>query len=322
MQSRAALASLGELTLDAPLASLSTYRLGGRARAVIEPTSLATLSKARAQLHAGGWTEVLLGDGSNVLFDDAGLDGFAVRIGSALGAVRREGNVVIAEAGVAMARLARWTVKQGLAGLEDLAGVPGRLGGMVVMNGGCFRQKIGERVAAVTAVDRDGTLREFSGAECCFDYRHSRFLDEPGRWAIASVRLRLGAESPAVLAGRMLEILRERRARFPRYRLEPNCGSVFKNLPEMHAAFGPPGRVVEETGCKGWREGGAMVSRQHANFITAGPGATTADVLRLIDRVRTAVRQRTGIDMQCEVRHVGCDGTIRPAHEAPIPAGR
>jgi UDP-N-acetylmuramate dehydrogenase len=268
---------------------------------------------------------VILGDGSNMIFDDAGLRGVAVRIGPAMGRVQRDGNVLRAGAGVSMAWLARRAARAGLAGIEDLAGVPGRLGGMIVMNGGCFRQKIGDVVRRVTAMDRDGETRIFTADECEFDYRTSVFQREAGRWAIAEAELQLEPSSPAEVGGRMLDVMRERRRRFPRYRREPNCGSVFKNSPRMYAHFGPPGKVIEDTGCKGWRQGGAAVSRQHANFITAGPDATARDVLRLIARLREAVLKRTGIAMQCEVRYVSIDARVMPADVAALeltPAGQ
>lgn len=316
-------ADVGRLRRRAGMHAFSTYRLGGPADVLVEPGGPGQLARLRGVLASHRIPHLFLGDGSNILFDDAGLRGVAVRIGPAMAQLRRDGANVTAGAGISMARLARLLARWGLGGVEDLAGVPGRLGGMVVMNGGCFRQKIGDVVRRVQAVDADGSLRIFDAETCGFDYRTSVFQQAPGRWAIAAVELALSKADPHNLHARMLEVLRERRGRFPRYRLAPNCGSVFKNSATMYERFGPPGKVIEETGCKGWRQGGAEVSRQHANFITATRNARARDVLELIARVREAVQARTGLAMACEVQYVATDGSILPAHEAgAIPAGR
>ncbi len=113
----------------------------------------------------------------------------------------------------------------------------------------------------------------------------------------------------------MLADLRERRRKFPR-KGEPNCGSVFLSTAEMHATVGPPGKIIEEAGLKGYRIGGAEVSRRHANFIVNRGGASCGDVLALIAHIRRTVLARIGFDLHCEVLHVGVDGTVRPADQA------
>jgi UDP-N-acetylmuramate dehydrogenase len=316
-------ADVGRLQLLAGLHAFSTYRLGGPADVLVEPENPAQLARLRGMLTSYRIPHIFLGDGSNIIFDDAGLRGVAVRIGPAMGELRRQGTLVTAGAGISMARLARRLGVWGLGGVEDLAGVPGRLGGMVVMNGGCFRQKIADVVRRVQAIDADGNMKTFDNEACGFDYRTSVFQQSAGCWAVATVEMSLNKTDAGDLQARMLEVLRERRGRFPRYRRLPNCGSVFKNSPLMYERFGPPGKVIEETGCKGWRQGGAEVSERHANFITAARGARAQDVLGLIARVRQAVLDRTGLAMACEVKYVTADGKLCPAHEVgAIPAGR
>lgn len=309
-------AHVGRVTRHADLAALSTYRLGGPADVLVEPAACVQLARLREMLSAHHVPHIFLGDGSNIIFDDAGLRGVAVRIGPEMARLSRQGTRVRAEAGISMAVLARQAARWGLAGVEQLAGVPGRLGGMVAMNGGCFGQTIGEVVRRVRVVDADGRLAWLPREVCGFDYRTSRFQQPDNDYVIAELELSLRPGEPTEICRAMLATLRERRGRFPRYRRLPNCGSVFKNSPEMYERFGPPGKVIEDTGCKGWRQGGAVVSGQHGNFITAGPDAKAADVLELIARIRRAVLERTGLALSCEVKYVTADGQIRNAHSA------
>jgi len=303
-------ADVGTVRCCEPLHRHATWRIGGPADLWVEPHSVQHVVNFVRTAGRAGVPYVVVGSGSNLLFDDAGLRGAVLALGRNLAAFRIEGTRVWSQAGVAVPRLARNISRAGLTGMEYAVGVPGTLGGLVAMNGGSLRRSIGEFVRAVTVVTPAGDVRAYSQEECDFAYRHSRF--QGSRDIIVEAALDLEWDCAEAIRLRMLDILRTRRVKFPRR--EPNCGSVFASGGEMYERFGPPGKVVEDTGCKGWREGGAVVSPQHANFIVNKGGATSADVLRLIHRVREAVHARTGLWLQCEVKHISQSGQVMSAH--------
>lgn len=213
-----------------------------------------------------------------------------------------------------MPGLARKAMLAGLGGLEHTIGIPGTLGGLVLMNGGSQRKGIGENVRRVWIVDQAGQQLELSREECAFSYRKSA-LQGSGA-VVVKVELQCERQKPQLIRQLMLQDLRERRRKFPRK--QPNCGSVFLSTSEMHATVGPPGKVIEDAGLKGSRIGKAEVSQQHANFIVNLSGATSHDVLHLIAHIRQVVRERIGFELCCEVRYVSPLGAIMPAHLADI----
>ncbi len=211
-----------------------------------------------------------------------------------------------------MPGLARKAMLAGLAGLEHIIGIPGTIGGLVLMNGGSQRRGIGDNVSRVWVVNRDGELVELSRVDCNFSYRRSA-LQGTGA-VVVKVELACDREKPAVIRRAMLKDLRERRSKFPRK--EPNCGSVFLSTSEMHASVGPPGKIIEDAGLKGTRLGNAEVSRQHANFIVNLGGASSRDILGLVAHIRQVIAKRIHFELCCEVRYVSTTGKIMPAHLA------
>jgi UDP-N-acetylmuramate dehydrogenase len=259
-----------------------------------------------------GYPVVVMGDGTNLLFSDDGLRGIAMRIGDLMSSVIVDGCEVVAQAGTWVPCLARRVAKEGLSGLEHIVGIPGRLGGLLVMNGGSRRQSIGTTVTSVRTVDPRGRIRKISVNECGFEYRRSRLqeLDE----VVVEGRFRLKRGQPGVSRRLMLQILRERNRKFPRK--EPNCGSVFKTHPDLYSEVGPPGKVIDILGLKGKRVGDAEVSRRHGNFIVNKGAATSADTLRLIEEVRNTVKNEFGHWLECEVRFVRPSGLVTRADES------
>jgi UDP-N-acetylmuramate dehydrogenase len=259
---------------------------------------------------------VVIGHGTNLLFDDEGVRGVVVKIGKLMSRCDVEATRVTAEAGAWVPQVARAAAKAGLTGLEHTIGIPGTLGGLVAMNGGSQRQSIGDVVETVHALDQQGRLCRLTGRDCRFSYRSSVFQELP--WVVAKVEMRCDPGNGREIRREMLAVLRDRNKKFPRK--EPNCGSVFAGDPRMYDRFGPPGRVIEEAGLKGYRIGDAQVSPHHANFIVNVGRATSRDVLDLIRFVRETVHRRTGIRMRCEVRYVNGSGRVGPAHEVPAHA--
>jgi len=288
-----------------------SWCIGGNADILVEPCCVSDLKLILQLTREYGIPVVIIGQGSNLLFDDEGVRGVVIRICERMSSYSIEGTRVKAQAGVWMPRLSRAVGNMGLTGLEHTIGIPGTLGGLIVMNGGSQHKCIGDVVQEVNVLDSEGQTRSFSREECKFSYRSSAM--QKSGLIVTDVKLEVRRGNIEMIRRKMLELLRERSEKFPRK--TPSCGSVFVSSKEMHESFGPPGRVIEETGLKGLRVGGAQVSHKHANFIINLGEATSADVLELISSVRQAVYNRTGIWMKCEVRYVSPEGQILPAHQ-------
>ncbi|MDH2443014.1 UDP-N-acetylmuramate dehydrogenase [Amnibacterium sp. CER49] len=297
---------------DLPLSRFTSWRIGGSVRLVAEPRTGVAAAATVATLARSGEPWIAVGGTSNLLFDSAQHDETVLQIGAQMSEVSIDGRRVVAQAGVSVPALARAVGAAGLTGIEHTVGIPGTLGGLVLMNGGSMRRGIGERVVRVTGVDREGELVQLTQEECEFAYRSSA-LQHLGI-LITEVELELELGEPAEIADRMDAIVSSRAARFP---LDlPSGGSTFLSSPELYESVGPPGRVIELAGLKGVRRGGAMISERHANFIVNIDGASSDDVLWLIALARRAVHRATGHWLECEVRYVSPAGAVVPAHLA------
>jgi UDP-N-acetylmuramate dehydrogenase len=301
---------IGTCVFDASLAEHSSWQIGGPADLLVEPENADQVASVVRFANIHRIPLVVIGEGTNLLFDDDGLRGIVLKLGHNLSQVAISDNKITAEAGAWVPGLARRAMLAGLAGLEHTIGIPGTIGGLVLMNGGSQRRGIGDNVRWVWIVDRAGKQAQLSREECSFSYRQSA-LQRVGA-VVVKVELECEREQPQRIRRLMLEDLRERRRKFPRK--EPNCGSVFLSTSEMHASVGPPGKIIEEAGLKGARIGNAEVSQQHANFIVNRNGATSKDVLSLIAHIRQVVSDRIGFELCCEVRYVSPGGEIMPAH--------
>lgn len=308
---RLAALDVGRTTFAAPLAAHGTWHIGGPADLLIEPENIAQIQAVVYFARTRAIPLLVIGQGSNLLFADSGLRGIVLKLGNSFANIAVCGDTITAEAGAWVPGVARRAQQAGLAGLEHTIGIPGTLGGLVVMNGGSQRQGIGDHVRRIWTVGAKGKLTELTKEECRFGYRSSA-LQESGA-VVVKVELVCPLGDPRAIRHAMLADLRERRRKFPRK--EPNCGSVFLSTAAMHASVGPPGKIIEEAGLKGTRCGGAEVSHRHANFIVNTGGATAADVLALIDRVRHTVHQHIGFTLACEVRYVDEQAAIRPADQ-------
>jgi UDP-N-acetylmuramate dehydrogenase len=304
-------AGAGQVAVDEPLSRHNSWQIGGLADLFVEPENSNQVVAVIRFVREHHLPLVVIGQGTNLLFDDVGVRGVVMKIGAHMDHIDIAGTRIVAGGGAWVPQLARLAMRAGLSGLEHCIGIPGTLGGLVLMNGGSHRRGIGEHIVRVTVVDRDASIHQLSAAECQFDYRHSA-LQKRGA-VVVEVELECPAGHLADIRREMLVDLRERRRKFPRKL--PNCGSVFLSTSAMHASVGPPGKIIEEAGLKGLRCGAAEVSRQHANFIVNQGGASSADVLRLISRIRAEIREQIGFDLCCEVRYVSPSGEICPADQ-------
>ena len=275
------------------LAGWTTWRVGGPADRLYVPPTVAALS---AVLSAHPDRPLLwLGLGSNTLVRDGGFRGIVIATAGGLGDLRIVGQVVRAEAGVPLAKLARFCAQSGYAGLEFLAGIPGTVGGALAMNAGAGGHEIWEYVAAVETIDRHGRVDTRTRAD--FEIAYRRAASSREEWFVSASFVLPAGDTEAGMA-RIREHLAIRNRTQPMQ--TANAGSVFRNPPGDHA-----GRLIESAGLKGLREGGAVVSPRHANFIINEGTASAADIECLIGRVQALVQQRTGILLSPEVKIVG-----------------
>jgi UDP-N-acetylmuramate dehydrogenase len=278
------------------MAPLTTFRVGGSAALYLEPESEADLAVAADAVAATGISWVAIGKGSNLLVSDAGFPGLVIRLGRSYRMAARDGDRLRAGASMPLPALAGVAQTHGLAGLEFGIAIPGTLGGAVRMNAGAHGGAMADVVDRVDLYSIvEGAARSIPGADAGFAYRRSAL---PAGSLVVGAVLRLRTGDRDEIRARMDEARAWRRATQPLS--EPNCGSVFKNPPGDHAA-----RLVDAAGAKGLSVGGAEVSRKHANFIVTRPGATAADVQRLIARVQELVMERFDIPLEPEVQRVG-----------------
>ena len=301
---------VGSALFNEPLARHNSWQIGGPADLLVEPETqqqvVAVVCFAREQKIP----LVVIGQGTNLLFDDAGVRGIVMKIGAKMAQIAINGQQIITGGGAWVPQLARLSMRAGLAGLEHCIGIPGTVGGLVVMNGGSQRKGIGENIKQVWIVTAQGEPQVLSQGECEFSYRKSA-LQGTGA-VVVKAELECLRGNIADIRREMVCDLRERRRKFPRK--QPNCGSVFLSTAEMHASVGPPGKIIEAAGLKGTRIGQAEISWQHANFIVNLGEASAGDVLALISLIRKRIRAEIGFDLDCEVRYVGPNGQISPAH--------
>jgi UDP-N-acetylmuramate dehydrogenase len=290
------------LTADAPLAALTTLRVGGKADRL---ATAATAEELLAALRLGRDAAVptfILGNGSDLVVADAGMRGLVIRNRSK--SVLVEGERIAADSGAAMAMLVRRCTAAGLAGLEFGISIPGTLGGAIWANAGAHGGEMRDILLDVDVWDAQrGAVLTLDNTACAFDYRESRF--KHAAEVILAARLSLNVGDAGEIAARVAQHQAQRIATQPL--ADQNAGSVFRNPPGDHA-----GRLIDAAGLKGTRVGTASVSTLHANFIVTERGGRAADVRALGERVRVAVRDRFDVELQYEIEFVG-------EWDAPVP---
>jgi UDP-N-acetylmuramate dehydrogenase len=279
-----------------PLWPLTTFRIGGPAALYLEPEDERDLRAAGTALEEAGVPFAVLGKGSNVLVADEGFRGLVLRLGRGFRWAARNGRRLAAGGSMPLPALSGVALHHGLSGLEFGVAIPATLGGAVRMNAGAHGGQVRDVLerAHVYFLRRRSAVSMPAG-DLHLSYRRAD-LDEDAIVIGATVRLRAAAADD--IRASMNEARAWRRRTQPL--AEPNCGSVFTNPPGDHAA-----RLIESVGGKAMRVGGAAVSTKHANFIVAAPGARAVDVLALIEQLRDVVRERTGTDLEPEVRLIG-----------------
>lgn len=274
-----------------PLAPHTWFKLGGPAEYFAEPRDAAELARLVARCQQEEVPVRMLGGGSNVLVRDEGVPGVVVRLPeSSFGQIEVRGRRVAAGGGAKLGHVISTSVREGLAGLEALVGIPGTIGGALRGNAGSRGGDIGQWVERATVLTRSGEVIERGRDEMVFAYRQSS-LDE---LVILAAEFELDQDDPEQLTKRMQQQWIVKKAAQPL--AHQSAGCIFKNPRGMSA-----GLLIDQAGLKGTRVGGAEVSDRHANFIVAEPGATSHDVLRLIEVVRSRVADRLGMELDLEI---------------------
>ena len=279
------------LTPEEPMSKHTTFRIGGPAELFCElktPQVVVHAMRAAARLEIRPF---ILGNGSNLLVSDEGVPGAVFKITG--GECHRSGIFVSMDAGVSLAAAARFALRQGLSGFEFAYGIPGTVGGAVVMNAGAYGFEMQDFIIETSYLTPTGEVTRAGRRELEFGYRTSFFKKHPG-CVMLTAKIGLREGDPEKIRQKMEETMAARREKQP---LElPSAGSIFKR-PAGHYA----GALIEQCGLKGYRIGGAEVSPKHAGFIVNTGGATCADVLYLIEHIRNTVLKECGVTLECEV---------------------
>ncbi len=288
----------GQLRLDEPMQRHTSWRVGGTADRFYQPADIDDLANFLRQIEP---SEPLywIGLGSNLLVRDGGLRGTAIALFGVLDKMQLLANDVVAvEAGVSCAKLARFCAKHGLIGAEFFAGIPGTVGGALAMNAGAYGGETWPQVVLVETIDRYGQRHHRTPADFEIDYRS--VVSDREEWFVTA-QFAFAAGDSKVSSQKIKQLLRQRADSQPLSL--PSCGSVFRNPVNDYAA-----RLIEVSGLKGYRIGGASVSEQHANFIVNDGNACAADIEQLIVNVADKVFSDQDIRLQPEVRVVGEKG--------------
>jgi len=287
-----------QVGFDSPMSQHTTIRVGGNAEAVYEASDLEGLCRVIAFLVNEGIPYLVAGRGSNLLVKDGGIGGVVILLAGVFADIQYEGSDysdVLAGAGLSIVDLLIWCREEGISGLEFLAGIPGTVGGTVAMNAGAFGKEIGARVREIRLIGQSGKLTIRDRSRLRFSYRALHL--EKGI-VITHVVFRLDRDTQKTVSAMIADYLKRRKETQPLG--YPSAGSIFKNPVNDYA-----GRLIEQTGLKGKRIGGAMISDKQANFIVNRGGAKATDVLALIDRVREEVRRTASVQLELEIKVVG-----------------
>ena len=289
-------ANLGRVDKNVNLSKHTTYRVGGVAKAFVYPKNVSSLITLLKILNMNNVKYKILGNGSNLLFSDDDFDGIIIKLDEFNDVSFLSNNRIRVGAGFSLMKLSLMAAKKGLAGLEFAAGIPGTIGGAIFMNAGAYKSDMGYVVQQVKVLTPDFRVITLENREMDFHYRTS-YLQKNPKYICLEVVLKLAKGEREAIE----EVIKERRnRRMESQPLEyPSAGSVFRN-PEGYYA----GQLIEELGYKGHRNGGAMVSSKHANFIINYDHATGREIRDLILEVHDKVLEKYGIDMKIEQEFV------------------
>jgi len=283
--------SLVRTEREADMRQYTTFKIGGKAALMAFPKRTADVLRMLALCK--NVPHAVIGNGSNLLVGDAGFRGVIIRIGSEMGEIRTEGNRIFAGAGASLAAVSRAAMDAGLSGMAPLAGIPGTVGGAVMMNAGAYGGEMRDVVEEVTYI-LDGNVEK--SREHGFSYRHSRYMDIGA--IVTEVVFSLSVGDKEEIRAEMEALAQKRREKQPLNL--PSAGSAFKRPKDGYAA-----EMIDKAGLRGFSVGGAAVSEKHAGFVVNQGGATAKDVKTLLEKVQETVFEKYGVKLEPEIRFLG-----------------
>lgn len=289
----------GEFTkilTDEPLSLHTSFRIGGNADCFCEVRNIGALTDAVEACRKYELPYFIIGQGSNLLVSDDGYRGVVIKLGGEFDEIEKTGdNTIRCGAGATLAAACLFAKNSSLGGLEFAWGIPGSVGGAVYMNAGAYGGEMKDVVRSVRYLD-GSTIKEISGKELSFSYRHSFFSDK--RFVILDAVIELYPKNKNEIFFLMQDTMEKRKKKQPLNR--PSAGSVFKRPEGFYAAA-----LIEQCGLKGVSVGDAQVSEKHSGFIVNNGRASAAQVKELIEKVQSVVREKTGVELQCEIKYIG-----------------
>lgn len=287
---------INNILYNEPMKEHTSFKVGGPADIFIEPDGTEELKKAITSLKEHNIPYYIIGNGSNLLVSDKGLRGAVVKLGEKFSRVELDGESVISECGILLSTLSKIAAKNSLTGMEFASGIPGALGGAVTMNAGAYGGEMKDIVEWVEVLDPELRLKRLQGAEMGFGYRKS--VIEPRGYIAISCCLRLKQGNPEVINRIMTDLTERRKTKQPLHL--PSAGSTFKR-PEGYFA----GKLIEDSGLRGFSVGGAQVSELHCGFVVNNGNATARDVYDVIRHVQKTVFEKFNIRLETEVKMLG-----------------
>ncbi len=290
--------NIGSVLFEEPLKNHTSFRIGGPADMMIVPNSEDELINAVKLCRENGIQFYIMGNGTNLLVRDGGMRGAVIKINEGLNNIRRDGNNIYCEAGALLTAVSRFAMNESLTGMEFANGIPGTIGGAVTMNAGAYGGEMKDVITKVRALDKNTYIVEFNNKEMDFRYRASRVVDD--ELIVLSIEIGLKPGEFNEIKAAVDDLTQKRTSKQP---LElPSAGSTFKR-PEGYFAA----KLIEDSGLKGLRHGGAQVSLKHCGFIVNVDNATCKEVLELVKVVQKTVKDKFDVDIETEIKIIGED---------------
>lgn len=282
---------------SAPMSKYTSFKAGGNASLLVTPKEISSIPEIIAACKDEGLPYFILGNGSNVLVTDGGIDGVVIRLGADVSNITLlDDTTLLCEAGASLKSICMFALEHSLTGLEFAYGIPGSLGGAVYMNAGAYGGEMKDVLYSVNHIDLEGKIGELSKDELNLSYRHSAYSDNG--FTITSAVIKLKKGNFEEIKAKMNELLGRRKEKQP---IEfPSAGSTFKR-PEGYFA----GALIESSGLKGKQIGGAQVSEKHAGFVINKNKATATDIINLIKFIQDTVFENHGVHLETEVKIIG-----------------
>ena len=288
--------SFTQIDFDKDLKTYTTFGIGGPADVLARPTSIEELEELLKFNHKNNIKTFVMGKGSNLLVSDKGIRGCVIVLADNFDKISIEGDYLTALSGTSLTNASLAAIDKGLAGMEEISGIPGSVGGAVAMNAGAYGGEIKDVAVEIQAFDFEGNLHTFTNDEMNFSYRHSRIFDD--NLIVVSAKFKLEKGDKDLITERYLDFKNRRESKQPLDK--KSAGSTFKRPEGSYAS-----KLIDECGLRGFREGDCQVSEKHCGFLINRDKATCEQMLNFINHVSSIVKDKTGFVLEREVKLVG-----------------